>query len=106
MVSTEHVFYQDRKSFHQLITSIFISMLLTLLALYLLFQCPQIKLIEGELMQLTKLEIKKRSLDAENLQVGIAAVILCPATFTCLFKPDDGHFHPHTVFRLEVKINL
>uniref|UniRef100_A0A673BAJ3 RING-type domain-containing protein n=1 Tax=Sphaeramia orbicularis TaxID=375764 RepID=A0A673BAJ3_9TELE len=28
----------------------------------------QIKLIEGELMQLTKLEIKRRSLDAENLQ--------------------------------------
>ncbi|XP_047425703.1 E3 ubiquitin-protein ligase LRSAM1 isoform X2 [Mugil cephalus] len=28
----------------------------------------QIKLIEGELMQLTKLEIKKHSLDAENLQ--------------------------------------
>uniref|UniRef100_UPI0037E7E081 E3 ubiquitin-protein ligase LRSAM1 isoform X2 n=1 Tax=Semicossyphus pulcher TaxID=241346 RepID=UPI0037E7E081 len=28
----------------------------------------QIKLIEGELMQLTKLEIKKRNLDAENLQ--------------------------------------
>ncbi|TMS08135.1 E3 ubiquitin-protein ligase LRSAM1 [Larimichthys crocea] len=29
----------------------------------------QIKLIEGELMQLTKLEIKRRNLDAENLQV-------------------------------------
>ncbi|CAN9504751.1 unnamed protein product [Ophioblennius macclurei] len=28
----------------------------------------QIKLIEGELMQLTKLEIKRRNLDAENLQ--------------------------------------
>ncbi|XP_061836602.1 E3 ubiquitin-protein ligase LRSAM1 isoform X2 [Nerophis lumbriciformis] len=28
----------------------------------------QIKLIEGELMQLTKLEVKRRSLDAENLQ--------------------------------------
>ncbi|XP_035040705.2 E3 ubiquitin-protein ligase LRSAM1 isoform X3 [Hippoglossus stenolepis] len=28
----------------------------------------EIKLIEGELMQLTKLEIKKRNLDAENLQ--------------------------------------
>uniref|UniRef100_H3CP31 Leucine rich repeat and sterile alpha motif containing 1 n=1 Tax=Tetraodon nigroviridis TaxID=99883 RepID=H3CP31_TETNG len=28
----------------------------------------QIKLIEGELMQLTKLEIKRRSLDTENLQ--------------------------------------
>ncbi|XP_018557425.1 E3 ubiquitin-protein ligase LRSAM1 isoform X3 [Lates calcarifer] len=28
----------------------------------------QIKLIEGELMQLTKLEIKKRNLDSENLQ--------------------------------------
>ncbi|KAI3361996.1 hypothetical protein L3Q82_012199, partial [Scortum barcoo] len=28
----------------------------------------QIRLIEGELMQLTKLEIKRRSLDAENLQ--------------------------------------
>ncbi|XP_040915198.1 E3 ubiquitin-protein ligase LRSAM1 [Toxotes jaculatrix] len=28
----------------------------------------QIKLIEGELMQLTKLEIKRRSLDSENLQ--------------------------------------
>uniref|UniRef100_A0A8C6WMG9 Leucine rich repeat and sterile alpha motif containing 1 n=1 Tax=Neogobius melanostomus TaxID=47308 RepID=A0A8C6WMG9_9GOBI len=28
----------------------------------------QIKLIEGELMQLTKLEVKKRNLDAENLQ--------------------------------------
>lgn len=28
----------------------------------------QIKLIEGELMQLTKLEVKRRNLDAENLQ--------------------------------------
>ncbi|CAL8276336.1 unnamed protein product [Merluccius merluccius] len=29
----------------------------------------QIKLIEGELMQLTKLEVKRRNLDTENLQV-------------------------------------
>uniref|UniRef100_A0A3Q0RXX0 Leucine rich repeat and sterile alpha motif containing 1 n=1 Tax=Amphilophus citrinellus TaxID=61819 RepID=A0A3Q0RXX0_AMPCI len=32
----------------------------------------QIHLIEGELMQLTKLEIKRRSLDAENLQEVLA----------------------------------
>uniref|UniRef100_A0A667XC69 Leucine rich repeat and sterile alpha motif containing 1 n=1 Tax=Myripristis murdjan TaxID=586833 RepID=A0A667XC69_9TELE len=35
-------------------------------SLYL--HCLQIKLIEGELMQLTKLEVKRRNLDAENLQ--------------------------------------
>ncbi|XP_062844283.1 E3 ubiquitin-protein ligase LRSAM1 isoform X2 [Trichomycterus rosablanca] len=32
----------------------------------------QIKLIEAELMQLTKLEIKRRNLDAENLQEALA----------------------------------
>ncbi|KAM7369401.1 hypothetical protein PAMP_013672 [Pampus punctatissimus] len=32
----------------------------------------QIKLIEGELMQLTKLDIKRRNLDAENLQEVLA----------------------------------
>lgn len=47
----------------------------------LLFHCLQIKLIEGELMQLTKLEIKRRSLDTENLQVGVPAFFLCLPTF-------------------------
>lgn len=36
-------------------------------------------------MQLTKLEIKRRSLDAENLQVGVTAFFLClPAFFSLL----------------------
>lgn len=34
---------------------------------------PQIKLIENELMLLTKLEVKKRNLDAETLQVSVTA---------------------------------
>lgn len=29
-------------------------------------------------MQLTRLEIKRRNLDAENLQVGVIAFFLCP----------------------------
>uniref|UniRef100_A0A8D0DB17 Leucine rich repeat and sterile alpha motif containing 1 n=1 Tax=Sander lucioperca TaxID=283035 RepID=A0A8D0DB17_SANLU len=41
--------------------------LASLFALCLPLHCPQINLIEGELMQLTRLEIKRRSLDAENL---------------------------------------
>lgn len=43
----------------------------------LLLHCPQIKLIEGELMQLTKLEVKRRSLNAENLQVGVTTMFIC-----------------------------
>lgn len=57
-------------------------MSLLLLASCLLLHCPQIKLIEGELKQLTKLEIKRRNLDAENLQVGVSAFFLCLPTFT------------------------
>lgn len=36
-------------------------------------------------MQLTKLEIKRRSLDTENLQVGVPVFLLCLPTFH--FKP-------------------
>lgn len=54
----------------------FSSMSLLLLASSLLLH-PQIKLIEGELMQLTRLEIKRRNLDAENLQVGVTAFCHC-----------------------------
>lgn len=32
-------------------------------------------------MQLTKLEIKRRNLDAENLQVGVTAFFVCPPMF-------------------------
>lgn len=42
-------------------------------------------LIEGELMQLTKLEIKKRTLDAENLQVGVMPLSLPLPNFAFLF---------------------
>lgn len=47
----------------------------------LLLCCPQIRLIEGELMQVTKLEIKRRDLDSENLQVGGPAPFLCLHAF-------------------------
>ena len=60
-------------------------MSVSLLAWCLVLLCPQIKLIEGELMQLTKLEIKRRNLDAENLQVGVNIPFLCLPTFTRFF---------------------
>lgn len=41
-----------------------------MLASCLLLHCLQIKLIEDDLKHLTKLEIKRRNLDTENLQVG------------------------------------
>lgn len=48
--------------------------------------CHQIKIIEGELMQLTKLEVKRRNLDAENLQVGVIAFFFAsPILRFCLF---------------------
>lgn len=60
-------------------------MSLLLLASCLLLRCPQIKLIEGELKQLTKLEVKRRNLDAENLQVGVTTFFLCLPKFTRFF---------------------
>lgn len=70
----------------------------------LLFHCLQIKLIEGELMQLTKLEIKRRSLDTENLQVGVPVFFLFPSyisffiIFTELHSSTPPWQHIHSIY--------
>lgn len=51
----------------------------------LLLHCLQIKLIEDDLKQLTKLEIKRRNLDTENLQVGVPAFFCLPTFHFILF---------------------
>jgi hypothetical protein len=47
-------------------------------------RCLQIKLIEGELMQLTNLEVKRRNLDTENLQVGTQGLPLLSSLLVLL----------------------
>ena len=71
----------------------------SLLPSCLLLHCPQIRLIEGELMQLTKLEIKRRNLDSENLQVGVTPLFLCrpPFNWFLFFLPPVGY---HCLFWL------
>lgn len=53
-----------------------------MLASCLLLHCLQIKLIEDDLKQLTKLEIKRRNLDTENLQVGVPTLLLFLPLYT------------------------
>lgn len=72
----------------------FSSMSLLPASFMLLLHFSQIKLIEGELMQLTKLEINRRNLDAENLQVGITSFFLClPFAFISHFIISFGYLH-------------
>lgn len=56
-----------------------------MLASCLLLHCLQIKLIEDDLKQLTKLEIKRRNLDTENLQVGAPTFFAFFATLYLFF---------------------
>ena len=60
--------------------------------LVLVPRCLQIKLIEGELMQLTNLEVKRRNLDTENLQVGTQCLPLLSSLLFLL--PPFGYSFP------------
>lgn len=66
----------------------------------------QIKLIEAELMQLTKLEIKKRNLDAENLQEALAEqrTALSDMLLQLLKQKDQREMElKHILMELELK---